>query len=90
MAASSNERRQGFGKEKGIDFVRGKCLALDLMKDINVRDAVLGTGTKRFHRQSVAALRTQVRKKQRRQHGFADAGVGAGYEDDLGAHAGNS
>ena len=73
--------RKRLGKKEGGDLVERQLAVLNGVQEFRVGPAA---GAERLHRQRVATALPQVVEEQSGQEGFADAGVGAGDEDDAG------
>jgi len=83
-AAVSSSRDQGsqrLRKMKGSDLVERQVTVLNRTQEFRVGPAA---GAERFHRERVATTLPQVVEQQAGQEGLADAGVGAGNEDNAG------
>ena len=79
MSAGGNERGERFRKKERSDLVERQLAVLNGAQEFCVRPAA---GAEWFHGQGVAAVLPQVMEEQSGQQGFANAGVGAGNEDD--------
>ena len=79
MPPGGHQRGQRLSKEEGRDLVERQLAALHCAQEFCVGSAA---GAEWFHGQRMAAALPQVMEEQSGQQGLANAGVGAGNEND--------
>ena len=83
MFAGSDQRRERFGKEEGVDFVETQFAVLKRVEKFGICAVARA---KRFEGQDGRTILAKVRQEQPGEESFAYTCVGAGDEDRSGLH----